>query len=342
MQQCKDCNSELPDHAIVCPVCAALVYRAELQESIAKAAAFSDAGDFVAARDTWRAALRYLPEGSKQSRIIGENIEALNKKIPASANASPKQDTQGSAGKKVGIFVAAGLFLWKFKIIFAFILTKGKLLLLGFTKASTFLSLILSLGVYWSVFGWQLAVGVLIGLYLHEMGHVLALKHYGIPASAPMFIPGFGAYVRLHEHPANAVENARVGLAGPSFGLAVALICYAIFSASGTPILAALARITAWINLFNLLPFWQLDGNRGLMALTRRERILLVVVMVGTFVVTHEGLLLILALVAGFRAFAADHAEKTDGFTLYQFAGLIVALGFLTSIEVPLMAPGKP
>lgn len=340
MQKCKDCNSEIPEQSLVCPVCSALIHRGELEEAAAKAAVLSDAGDFSAARDIWRESLRYLPAGSKQSSIIGAKIEELSRKIPASVDTVRKQDTQGSTGKKVGIFVATGLFLWKFKIIFAFILTKGKLLLLGLTNASTFLSLILSLGIYWSAFGWQLAVGVLVGLYLHEMGHVFALKHYGIPASAPMFIPGFGAYVRLHEHPANAVENARVGLAGPSLGLMVALICYGIFSATGIPILAALARITAWINLFNLLPFWQLDGNRGVMALMRSERLLLAAIMVATFVVTHEGLLLLIALVTVFRAFAADRAEKTDKFTIYQFAGLIVALGFLTSIEVPLVPPG--
>src|SRR5207253_6984080 len=54
------------------------------------------------------------------------------------------------------------------------LLAKGKLLLLGLTKASTVLTMILSMGVYWSAYGWKFAVGLVISIYIHEMGHVAA------------------------------------------------------------------------------------------------------------------------------------------------------------------------
>jgi Zn-dependent protease len=84
------------------------------------------------------------------------------------------------------------LFIWKFKVVLSFILTKGKLLLLGLTKGPTFLSMLLSVGVYWTAWGWRFAVGVVESIYVHAMGHVAMLRRFGIPATAPMFIPGFG------------------------------------------------------------------------------------------------------------------------------------------------------
>ena len=57
----------------------------------------------------------------------------------------------------------------------------------------------ISLGVYWQLWGWKFALGFVLALYVHEMGHVAALRRYGVRASAPMFIPLLGAFVRLEE-----------------------------------------------------------------------------------------------------------------------------------------------
>src|ERR1035437_4631322 len=76
-------------------------------------------------------------------------------------------------------------------------LTKGKFLLLGLTKMGTLLTMLASLGVYWAMYGWAFALGLVVSIYTHEMGHVAAIRRYGFPASAPMFIPGFGAFIQL-------------------------------------------------------------------------------------------------------------------------------------------------
>src|SRR5439155_143942 len=83
--------------------------------------------------------------------------------------------------------------------------------LLGLTKASTLFTMLLSAGVYWAAWGWKFALGVVLSIYVHEMGHVQALQRYGIKATAPMFIPGVGAVVRLKQYPASP-RDARVGL----------------------------------------------------------------------------------------------------------------------------------
>ena len=71
---------------------------------------------------------------------------------------------------------------------------KAKALLLGLTKGTTLLTMLLSLGVYWSMWGWPLRLGLVLSIYVHEMGHVIALARYGFRATAPMFIPGLGAW----------------------------------------------------------------------------------------------------------------------------------------------------
>src|SRR5205807_8136402 len=176
------------------------------------------------------------------------------------------------------------------------ILTKSKFLLLGLTKASTFLSMLLSAGVYFTMWGWQFAVGLVVSIYIHEMGHVQALNRYGIKATPPMFIPGFGALIRLRQYPTDAREDARVGLAGPIWGLGAALAALGVYLVTRAPIWAAIAHLGAFINLFNLVPVWQLDGARGFHALSRHQRWIAAAVIAAMWAATGEGLLVLLLL----------------------------------------------
>ena len=96
------------------------------------------------------------------------------------------------------------------------------------------------------------------------MGHVWALRQFGFAAPPPMFIPFLGAFVESNSIPRIPIEDARVGLAGPIWGTAFAiarLLC--VQRSTDQPAVGAIAHFAAWINLFNLLPVWQLDGARG-------------------------------------------------------------------------------
>src|SRR4029079_16405953 len=126
--------------------------------------------------------------------------------------------------------------LWKLKTVLLVLLGKGKQLLLGFSKAGTVLTMLLSFGAYWALWGWKFAAGLVLSIYVHEMGHVAALRRFGIPATAPMFIPGLGAFVRLKQPPATAIEDARVGLAGPRWGLGATIVAAALGAATGAPV----------------------------------------------------------------------------------------------------------
>ena len=207
-----------------------------------------------------------------------------------------------------------------------FLIAKGKLLLLGLTKLSTLVSMFGFFAVYWGLYGWAFALGLVLSIYVHEMGHVIALRHYGIPASAPMFIPGLGAFIRMRALSISRVQDSRVGLAGPIYGFGAALAALLAYEITRAPSWAAIAHATAVMNLFNLIPIWQLDGGRGVHSLTRGQRMILLAVCAGIWLVTRQGMLLLVGAGLAYRLFTRDDAPEPDNTALMQFAGLLVAL----------------
>jgi len=96
---------------------------------------------------------------------------------------------------------------------------KAILLLLPKIKVlTTSGSMLVSVGAYSLIWGWKFAVGFVVLLVVHEMGHVIALRREGVQASAPLFIPFMGALVWAKSLGGNALAEARVGLAGPVLG----------------------------------------------------------------------------------------------------------------------------
>jgi Zn-dependent protease len=171
-------------------------------------------------------------------------------------------------------------------------------------------------------------------IYVHEIGHVAALRRYGIAASAPMFVPGLGAFIRSSQYPATPREDARVGLAGPLWGLYAVGACYAVHLATGWQSLAAIARVGAWINLFNLLPVATLDGGRGFASLARGQRWLAVALLAGLWAATQEGLLLLLCLGGAGRALVGRPAGAADWPAFALYAVLVAVLSVATLIPV--------
>lgn len=326
---CPDCGSELAPGLLACPRCARLVHAEALKALAAEAERAEVAGDAAAALSAWRRALEMLPADARQHAAVLERVTALSRR----AEEAPAR--AGWAKKAAGLG-ALGLLLWKFKAVAAFVLTKGKFLLLGLTKASTFFSMILAVGAYWALWGWKFALGFVLCIYVHEMGHVWMLRRYGLAASAPLFIPGLGAFIRLRQTLTTPREDARMGLAGPLWGMAASLACLGVFAATGGAFWAALARFNAWVNLFNLLPLWQLDGSRGFRALTRAQRWIATAALAGAYLFTGDGLLLLIALVAGARTWGGEPAREADRTALFQYVLLVLGLGTMLRVAVPL------
>ena len=149
------------------------------------------------------------------------------------------------------------------------------------------------------------------------------------------FIPGFGAFIRMKQHPATAQEEARIGLGGPIWGLGAAAACFLIYTTTQQPFWAALTHAGAMINLFNLMPIWQLDGDHAFKALNRTERWLATGAVAIMLLLTGEGLLVLIGILAVVQAFREAPNAEGDRTALIQFAGLIIALALLMKMPVP-------
>jgi Zn-dependent protease len=139
--------------------------------------------------------------------------------------------------------------------------------------AATGGSALFSALLYSALWGAPIACGLVLGMWVHELGHRAVLRRLGLVSSPIVFVPFIGAVQRVPVHPARAFDAALVGLAGPLCGLAFAAGCKLGYAVSGEPALRFLATAHALLALVDLLPFGMLDGKRVVAALARRERI---------------------------------------------------------------------
>lgn len=339
--RCARCNCELGPRLLSCPSCGRLVH-ADTLKTLAEEARLAEAeGRLAEALDAWRRVLALLPPIAQQHEVVQQTVATLSQRVAnlplAHRLQQPKPTKEPGKGKLAGAAAGlgtVGLILWKLKFAVIFLLTKGKLLLLGLTKASTLLSMFASLGVYWSIWGWKFAAGLVASIYVHEMGHVAALRRFGVKASAPMFIPGFGALIRLKQVPTTPTEDARIGLAGPTWGLFAALATFGVYLATGWQSWGAIARVAAWINLFNLAPIWQLDGARGFHAMARWQRWLCAAVIAGMWMLTAESMLMLVLIFAVLNALAAK-PKTADHRAMIEYVFLTVTLSALCAFVTP-------
>jgi Zn-dependent protease len=342
---CPACGVEVAPSLLSCPGCQRLIHADRLKLLAAEAEQAVAEDRLRAALVRWREALTLLPSQSRQHAVVLDKIEELSLAVEERGEAIEEPDIpdqqEEAEGRSRGTWAkvgagagAIGLLVWKLKWVVSFILTKGKLLLLGLGKSTTIMTMLASFGLYWTVFGWTFALGLVLSIYVHEMGHVAALRNLGIRATAPMFIPGFGAVVRLKQYPASPREDARVGLAGPLWGLAAAVVCYLLHLTTEAPFWGAMAQVGAFINLFNLLPVWQLDGSRAFVAMTSGQRWLATASLGAMYLLTGNRLLILLLIFAGFRALISKAPGKGDNLATLQYVGLVIMLSVLTQIEV--------
>ena len=135
------------------------------------------------------------------------------------------------------------------------------LLIFKIPAAGTLISLVVSFGGYALFYGPWFAVALLTMIFVHEMGHVVEIRRQGMQATAPIFIPFLGAAIFQRSHPTDALKQAQIGIAGPIAGTIGATVAFALYGTLHSPVLLLAALIGFYINLFNLIPIWQLDGS---------------------------------------------------------------------------------
>jgi Zn-dependent protease len=166
----------------------------------------------------------------------------------------PRQSAPRRRGGLLGGLVAILLTIWaygKYALLFLF----------KFGAIKTLLTLLISFGAYALFFGPWFAAGLVVMILVHEMGHVVEIRRQGMQASAPLFIPFFGAAIFQRQHPVDALKQAQIGIAGPLAGSVAATVAWVLYGSTHSPVLLFWAYLGFFINLFNLIPVGMLDGG---------------------------------------------------------------------------------
>ena len=203
-----------------------------------------------------------------------------------------------------GAAAAAIALLSKWKVVFA--AAKALPFAKVFLTAGT---MGLSIFLYAIRSGFAFAVGLVLLILIHEMGHGLAMKQAGLRASWPVFIPFFGAFISMKDAPQHPTIEARVAIAGPVAGTAGALVCAAIGLAIKSPFFLALANIGFFLNLFNLVPLGFLDGARIARVFSRGAWIVGAILLGGMFFVSPSPQLLLIGLMGLSAVFRRDNTD---------------------------------
>jgi Zn-dependent protease len=191
---------------------------------------------------------------------------------------------------------------------------KALLLFAGqFKLLVTAASMAVSIAAYASIWGWTFALGFVLLLLIHETGHVIALRHEGIPASAPMFIPFLGAVITARSLGDDAAAEARVGLAGPVLGSLGASACLLIWQLTGNTFWEALGFTGLFLNLFNLLPVVPLDGGRAMAAMSPWMWVVGFVAMIALAIAFPNPIIIIIAIFAAMETWKRLKARRRGG-----------------------------
>ena len=316
-QKCPRCAREIPAGALECPQCRTLVHSDRMEQLAAHARSLEAHGDIQEARDRWLACLPLLPSQSVQADWIRNHVRELETGAHSAQQTSATSHANSTPqwAKRLGPVGPIVLALFKFKSLLSFV---------------TFF------GFYWALWGPKFGIGFAALVLIHEMGHFIDIKRRGLPADMPMFLPGFGAYVKWNALGVSLETRSAISLAGPMAGGLAAAVCALLWFKTGYGLWGALARTGAWFNALNLIPLWIFDGNSAANALSKLERAIVLVVSAALGYALGEWVFGLVALGMCIRLFMRDDPpEASNSMTAY----FIVAL---TTLAVVLwLVPGQ-
>jgi Zn-dependent protease len=316
IRNCRRCGHELALGALACEQCHALVHGEELARLSEEAHQAEAKGELRNARDLWLKGLPLLPGDSRQAVWIRNHAQKLDEaaqQVKVLQQKPPAENQQWA--RKLGPLAPI-----------AILLAKGKALL-PLLKLKFLLSLFAFMGFYWAEFGAKFGIGFAVLILIHELGHFIDIQRRGLPADMPIFLPGLGAYVKWRALGVSVKTRAEVSLAGPLAGWVASVACGLIWWKTGDGLWAALARAGAWLNVMNMIPVWVLDGGQAALALSKTERLMIVIVSAVLGLVVHENVFYLVAAGAGWRLFTKDLPAYPSRSTAIYFAGVLACLG---------------
>ena len=285
---------------------------------------------------------RAAMEEAIRRQLLAERIHSNGRAAITEPKKPSKLHHWQSQGGLIGAIATILLLLAKFWGPILVVLKQAKILAV-FAKFGKFFvtggSMLLAIVVQAASWGWPMAVGITLSIFIHECGHAYAGKRRGIPMSGMVFIPFLGAAVLLKRGGKNVAEDAFIGIMGPVFGTLSGLLCLLINLMFPSPFWLLLANIIFFINLFNLAPTAPLDG--GWITPVFSPKLLLLGVVILFAVAPGNPLIWLLALLSIPRVIGGWKADpKTQPY--YQVAsrdrwiyglsylGLAAALAFLS------------
>ena len=317
-RNCKRCSRELAPGALVCDHCHGLVHSEELERLSAEAKALEANGELRRAQEKWLSGLELLPPTSKQAEWIKQHVQALDAAAGAGQRTSRDNQFAQPMGPVGSISALAGQNTTPATARF---------------KWTSLLSFAAFIAIYSAASGPRFGIGFAVLILIHEMGHFVDIKRRGLPADMPVFLPGLGAYVRWQALGVSLETRSAASLAGPLAGFLASLGCAVIWWQTGNPFWASLARVGAILNLLNLIPVWVLDGGQAALALSKSERIFLLIACVVLGLALKQNMFFLVALGAGYRAFFAGDlpAQPSRAITVY-FIAVLTALGMIVRL----------
>ncbi|OLC02906.1 MAG: hypothetical protein E6I12_12630 [Chloroflexi bacterium] len=195
----------------------------------------------------------YLPPQGGQYIPPPPPYEATSDIPPESPYHSSPAPQQGSRGL-VGWLASAALAVWA-------VVKYGLLLVVKVPALATLLTGVVSVWAYTLLFPWQVAIGLVVLIFVHEMGHVLEIRRQGLAATAPIFLPFLGAGIFMRTQAQSPLKQAQIAIAGPIAGTLGATVALVLYAATRFDLFLVWAYFGYWINLFNLIPFGMLDGG---------------------------------------------------------------------------------
>ncbi|MHB8813322.1 MAG: site-2 protease family protein, partial [Steroidobacteraceae bacterium] len=297
--KCGRCGASLAPGSLVCPQCQALAHAPRLEELAASARKHEQSLEFVAAQADWQSALELLPADSSQAAWVRTKLAELAG--PARDGAKSGKSDSPAWTRKLGPLAPVAVLLVKAKLF------------LSLLKLPFLLSFASFAGLYWALYGAKFGVGLAALVLVHELGHFIEVRRRGLAADLPMFIPGFGAYVRWTAAGVTSQARALVSLAGPLAGAVGAAFCTLMWLQTQERLWAALASFSAFINLMNLIPVWQLDGGQAIVAITRAGCVSIALASLLFAAYFSQPLVLLVAGGAVYRAFGKDRPSEMSG-----------------------------
>ncbi|MDP9283449.1 MAG: site-2 protease family protein [Actinomycetota bacterium] len=197
-------------------------------------------------------------------------------------------------------------------------------------KAKFLFSIFVSAAVYVWIGGWWFGIGLVVLLFVHEMGHVLEAKRQGLPVSAPFFIPFLGAAIQMKRMPQSAWHEALNGIAGPILGSIGAGAVWAIGAYYDSRPLIALAFLGFLINLFNLVPFLPLDGGRIAVAIHPGIVAVGLVALIALVIVQPNPILILILIFGGMETWrrwqSRNHPEAQEYYRVRPWQRIVIAI----------------